>query len=57
MSVLAVRYKQRGHIADNLVEHHRQSALGKAKGGAAIGSLPPRNDKTEKITETAHDFK
>jgi hypothetical protein len=52
--ISSVRYKQRGHITDQLVEHHRQSPLGKAKAGAAVGVFPP---KDENLRTTPHDFK
>jgi hypothetical protein len=55
--ISSVRYKQRGHIPNPLVEHHRQSPLGKAKAGAAVGVLPPKDEKNENIRSTPHDFK
>ncbi len=55
--ISSVRYKQRGHIADHLVEHHRQSPLGKAKAGAAVGAFPPKDEKNQNIRTTPHDFK
>jgi len=55
--ISSVRYKQRGHITDNLVEHHRQSPLGKAKAGAAVGAFPPKDEKSQNIRTTPHDFK
>ena len=55
--ILSVRYKQRGHINDQLVEHHRQSSLGKLKNGAAIGVFPPKDDKNLNIRKTPNDFK
>jgi len=53
---LAVRHKQRGHIADNLVEHHRQSALGKLKNGAAVGVSSPV-EKNRDVRAVPPDFK
>ncbi|CAF3391881.1 unnamed protein product [Rotaria socialis] len=55
--ISSVRYKQRGHIPDNLVEHHRQSPLGKLKAGAAVGAFPPKNDTDKDLRSTPHDFK
>ncbi|CAF4121839.1 unnamed protein product [Rotaria sordida] len=55
--ILSVRYKQRGHIADHLVEHHRQSPLGKLKNGAAVDAFPPKDDTTKDLRTTPHDFK
>jgi hypothetical protein len=55
--ISSVRYKQRGHIVDNLVEHHRQSPLGKAKAGAGVGVLPPKDEKNTNLRTTPHDFK
>ncbi len=57
MLVLSVRYKQRGHIADHLVEHHRQAPLGKIKSGAAVGAFPLQQDQNEKLRTTPADFK
>jgi hypothetical protein len=51
--ISSVRYKQRGHIADSLVEHHRQSQLGKA--GAAVD--PSKDEKNKTVRATPHDFK
>lgn len=53
---LAVRYKQRGHIADNLVEHHRQSPLGKVKNGAAV-AVSSAVDKNRDVRSVPSDFK
>ncbi len=55
--ISSVRYKQRGHIPNALVERHRQSPLGKAKAGAAVGVSPPKDEKKENIKATPHDFK
>jgi hypothetical protein len=54
--ILSVRYKQRGHIADHLVEHHRQSPLGKAKAGAGVGVFPAKDEKNRNPRTTPHDF-
>lgn len=53
---LTVRHKQRGHIADNLVEHHRQSPLGKLKKGAAVGVSSPV-EKNRDVRSVPSDFK
>ena len=55
--IVSVRHKQRGHIPNSLVEHHRQSPLGKAKAGAAVGVSPPRDDKNLNVSSLPHDFK
>ena len=55
--ISVVRYKQRGHIPNQLVEHHRQSPLGKAKAGAAVGVSPPKDEKDPNLRTTPHDFK
>jgi hypothetical protein len=55
--ISSVRYKQRGQIPNPLVERHRQSPLGKAKAGAAVGVFPPKDEKSENIRTTPHDFK
>jgi len=55
--ISSVRYKQRDHIPDDLVEHHRQSPLGNAKAGAGIGVLPPKNKKNPNLTAVPNDFK
>lgn len=55
--ISAVRYKQRGHIPDHLVEHHRQSPLGKAKAGAAVGVSSPKDEENPNPRTTPHDFK
>ena len=54
--LLSVRYKQRGHIPNNLVEHHRQSPLGKLKGGAAVGVSPPV-ERNREVRSVPPDFK
>lgn len=40
-----------------MVEHHRQSPLGKVKEGAAVGAFPPKDEKNANIRSTPHDFK
>lgn len=57
MLILSVRYKQRGHINDQLVEQHRRSPLGKLKAGAAIDDSPPKDDQNKNLKNTPHDFK
>jgi len=54
ISLAFVRFKQRGHINDALVEHHRQSPLGKLKQGAAVGVFPSKSEI--KMIDTPHDF-
>ena len=55
--IVSVRHKQRGHIPNSLVERHRQSPLGKAKAGAAVGVSPPRDDTNLNVSSLPHDFK
>jgi hypothetical protein len=55
--ISSVRYKQRGHIPDALVEHHRQSPLGKAKAGAAVGVFPAKDEKNPNLKSIPNDFK
>ncbi|CAF0723140.1 unnamed protein product [Didymodactylos carnosus] len=54
VSLVLVRYKQRGMINDALVEHHRNAPLGKIKKGAAVGVFPPKSEVN--MIDTPHDF-
>ncbi|CAF1220323.1 unnamed protein product [Adineta steineri] len=55
--ILSVRYKQRGHIADHLVEHHRKLPLSKVKAGTTEDVSQVTDEKNQNVRTTPHDFK